>query len=113
MKPSVKRPRVSNGANALMSVAESLGVFNNTFATALAPPSTSVQPTPVRRTNAITTVLRLEKGWLTTTERVRLVDFLKADQSAADVYLALTEDDVRKEWVRIQLENLGVHVGAW
>ncbi|KAF8806876.1 hypothetical protein BYT27DRAFT_7100488, partial [Phlegmacium glaucopus] len=109
----LKCTHASNGANALVSVAESLGAFNTAFATALAPPSTGVQPTPVCRTNAIATLLQLEKDWLTTMEHVCLVDFLKADQSAADVYLALTKDDVRKEWVRIQLENLGVHVGAW
>ena len=91
-------------------MAESLGTFNTTFASALAPPSTGVEATPIRRTKAITAILQLEKEWLTTMERVCLVNFLKADQSAADVYLALTEADVRKEWVRIQLENLGIAV---
>ena len=108
--PSTKHLRASNGANALMSMAESLGTFNTTLANTFPPPPVAVAPTPVRRTNAIAMVLRLEKSWLTPTERVALIGFLKADQSTADVYLALTEADVRQEWVRIQLENLGVNV---
>jgi hypothetical protein len=94
-------------------MAESLGAFNTTFAGALAPPSTGVEATPLRRTKAIAMILKLEKDWLTTIECVSLIDFLKGDQSAADVYLALTEADVRKEWVRIQLENLGVTVSTY
>jgi hypothetical protein len=95
-------------------MAESLGAFNTTFASALAPPSTSVEATPICCTKAITTVLQLEKDWLTTTQCVHLVDFLKGDQSAADVYLALTsEADVCKEWVQIQLENLGITIPTY
>lgn len=109
----MKRARSSNGANALMSMAESLGNFNTTLAGALAPPSAGMAPTPVRRSQAISALLRLEKNWLTTIERAILIDFLKSDQSAADVYLALTEADVRKEWVRIQLDNRGVTVATW
>lgn len=93
-----------------MSMAESLGTFNTTFASALTPLSTGIPPTPVRRTKAITSILELEKNWLTAMQRAVLIDFLKTDQCAADVYLALTETDVRQEWVRIQLDSLGVTV---
>ena len=82
-----------------MSMAESLGTFNTTFAGVLAPPSTGVALTPIRLTRAITTILELEKNWLTITQCAVFIDFLKADQCAADVYLALTEADVRWEWV--------------
>lgn len=91
-------------------MAESLSNFNTTFASVLAPPSTGIAPTPVRRTRAIAAVLELEKGWLTVAESVALVDILKLDQSAADVYLALTEEYIRQEWVRVQLSSLGVTV---
>ncbi|KIJ95275.1 hypothetical protein K443DRAFT_11513 [Laccaria amethystina LaAM-08-1] len=109
-EPSVKHPHVSNRANALMSMAESLSTFNTTLAGAFAPPSTGVAPTPVHCTNAIFTILKLEKGWLMTNECAVLIDFLKSDHSAADVYLVLTEPDVHTEWVLIQLNNLGVTV---
>jgi len=96
----MKHAHASNGANALMSMANTLSNYNTAFATALAPPSTGVQPTPVHRTNAVTSVLQLEKDWLTTAEHVSLVDFLKTDQSATDVYLALIEDEtICREWV--------------
>jgi len=55
--PSMKHAHASNGANMLMSMANTLGAFNTAFATALAPPSTGVQPTPVHHTNAVTSVL--------------------------------------------------------
>ncbi|KAF8812913.1 hypothetical protein BYT27DRAFT_7085930, partial [Phlegmacium glaucopus] len=111
-RPAVKRARASNGANALMSMVESLGNFNATFAGAFAPPSTGIAPTPVRRAKAIATILQLEKGWLTTRQCAVLIDFLKSDQSAADVYLAITEADVCRDWVQIQLDNLSVNVAV-
>lgn len=104
---------MSNGSTALLSMAESLGNFNTTFASALAPPSTGIAPTPIRRNMAIAALLQLEKDWLTVTERAVFINFLKTDQSAADVYLALTEADVRKEWVRMQLKELGFIVSTF
>ena len=64
----------------------------------------------MRRSNAIGFAVRSKKGWLANTELVALIDFLRADQTAADVYIAIEEEDVRKEWVRIQLERLHIHV---
>ena len=79
---------------------------------ALAPPPTLVVPTPIRHTNAIAFATKQEKVWLTKTELIRLIDYLHKDQIAADVYMAMGEDaDIRKEWVRIQMEDyLGVTV---
>ncbi|KAF8151322.1 hypothetical protein B0H34DRAFT_810484 [Crassisporium funariophilum] len=57
---------------------------------------------------ALCKVLRLFK--LNVTEQVVLIDFFRTDRTAADIYSALTEPDVRKEWVRIQLKKLGVMV---
>lgn len=93
-----------------MSMAESLGTFNTMFAGVLVLPSTGVALTPICHTRAITTTLELEKNWLTIMQHTVFIDPLKADQCAADVYLALTEADVHQEWVRIQLDNLGVTV---
>ena len=76
---------------------------------ALAPPPNAVDPTPRHRTNAIA-VLRLEMGWLDNSQLVTFIDFVRVDQTAADIYLALTEPNVHKEWVRIQLKKLGVVV---
>jgi len=89
----------------------SLAGFGTAISAALAPPSAPViEPSPLRRTNAVTTVICLEADWLTLGQRVALIDFLRDDHTAADTYTALTEANVRKEWVRIQLERLGVMV---
>ena len=88
----------------------SLTQVGNALAAALAPPSNAVDPTPRRRTNAVAAVLRLEMGWLDHAQLVAVIDYIRADQTAADIYLALTEPDVCKEWVRIQLQRLGVIV---
>ena len=49
-------------------------------------------------------------GWLDNSQLVTFIDFVRVYQTAADIYLALTEPNVRKEWVCIQLEKLGVVV---
>lgn len=88
----------------------SLTQVGNALAAALAPPPNAIDPTPRRRSNAVAAALRVEKTWLSNNELVSFIDFLRGDQTAADIYLALDEPDVRKEWVRIQLERLGVIV---
>jgi len=109
-RPSVKRSRPSNGAAALQDMSASLTHVGNALSAALAPPSNAVDPTPRRRANAVAAILRLEKDWLDPRQLVKFIDFIRADQIAGDIYLALTEPDVRKEWVRTQLESLGVIV---
>jgi hypothetical protein len=91
-------------------MSETLAGFNTAFAAALAPPVPAIAPSPIRRTNAIVTLQNLEANWLNVTEQVAFIDFLRNDRTAADIYSALTEPDVRKEWVRVQLEKLGVIV---
>jgi hypothetical protein len=89
----------------------SLADFGTAITAALAPPPPpAVDPSPIRRASSVTTVLRLEADWLTTGDRVALIDILRTDRTAAEIYLALTETDVRKEWVCVQLEKLGVIV---
>ncbi|KAF8816147.1 hypothetical protein BYT27DRAFT_7221677 [Phlegmacium glaucopus] len=94
----------------LKSMSASLVGFGNDISAALAPPAPVMQPSPVRRTNAVSAVIRLEADWLTLGQQVAFIDFLRNDRTAADIYTALTETDVCKEWVRIQLEQLGVMV---
>lgn len=66
-----------------------------------------MEPTPRRRTNSIAFAQQTEKSWLTTRELVSFIDILRRDPTAFDVYLALTEPDVRMDWVRVQLDNTG------
>jgi len=103
-----KRVRHSAGADALLNMSVSFKDFGNKLATSLAPPSTGVPPTPCCRHDSIVAAQQLEKAWLTTCELVALIEFLRKDPITFDVYSALTEPDVRKEWVRIQLEDIGI-----
>jgi len=89
-------------------MSEALAGFNTTSIAALAPPAPVIAPSPICRTNAVSTVQSLKADWLNITEQVVLIDFLRNDRMAADIYSALTKPDVCKEWVRIQLEKLGV-----
>jgi hypothetical protein len=82
--------------------------FGRKLASSLVPPSTGVPPTPRCRHDSIVAAQQLEKAWLTTRELVALIEFLHKDLTTFDVYSALTESDVQKEWVRIQLEDIGI-----
>jgi len=64
----------------------------------------------LRRSTAIGFAVCSKKDWLANLELVALIDFLRADQTAADIYVAIEEEDVCKEWVCIQLERLHIHV---
>jgi hypothetical protein len=103
-----KHVRGSRGADALQSMSESLVGFGTAITAALAPSVPILPPSPIRRMTAVTAVLHLEADWLTLAQRVALIDFLRTDCTAADIYLALTETDIRKEWVRVQLKRLNV-----
>ncbi|KDR70906.1 hypothetical protein GALMADRAFT_144377 [Galerina marginata CBS 339.88] len=109
-RPSAKRPRASHGAAALQDMSASLTQVGNALSAALAPPPNAVDPTPRRHTNTVAAVLRLEMSWLDSDQLVAFIDFIRGDQVAGDVYLALTEPDVHKNWVCTQLERLGVLV---
>ena len=65
-----------------------------------------MEPTPRRRTASIAFAQQTEKDWLTTRELVKFIDILRRDPTAFDVYLAITEPDVRKDWVRVQLDDV-------
>lgn len=105
----MKRSR-ANAATALADMSASITQVGQALAVALAPPINAVDPTPLRRSNAVGAVLRLEGPWLSKSQLVDFIDFIRADQTAADIYLALSESDVRKDWVKSQLGKLGVFV---
>ncbi|KAF5315011.1 hypothetical protein D9619_007458 [Psilocybe cf. subviscida] len=98
-RPHAKWVRPS-GSSALASIADSISAFTSTFANTLAPPTQpGIAASPVCRQQAVAAVQSHEKGWLTVTQRIKLIELLKKDQDAVDVYLALTEEDVHHEWL--------------
>lgn len=93
------------GAKALSEVSLSLSEFGSKIAAALAPPPTLLQPSPIRRCKSITTAIKLEKAWFSTHELAAFINILRSDPHAFDVYLALDEDDICREWVHLQLKR--------
>jgi len=105
-QPISKRIRASKNTMALESMSTSLSVFGTTIVNALnGPPSAHIDPTPVRRTTAIKSLIDLEKEWLSEDELVVLIDFLRTDLTAADTYTTLTKSNVRQSWVCAQLRK--------
>ncbi|KDR83286.1 hypothetical protein GALMADRAFT_221190 [Galerina marginata CBS 339.88] len=64
-----------------------------------------VRDPSVRKTEAMERVQRLETG-LSDRYIVALIDLFQEDVSAADVYLTLTREGVRKEWVKARVRHI-------
>ncbi|KAF8159961.1 hypothetical protein B0H34DRAFT_424663 [Crassisporium funariophilum] len=107
-RPSTKRVRGSKNATALESLSCLFSEFGTTIAKAFnGPPSSQIDPTPVCRTTAIKSLVELKKGWLSKDDLVTLIDFLRADATAADTYITLIKsDNVCHAWVCTQLRKL-------
>jgi len=60
-RPAAKRVRRSAGADAILDMSVSFKEFGNKLAASLAPPSSSVAPTPRRRNDSIVAAQQLKK----------------------------------------------------
>ncbi|KJA13472.1 hypothetical protein HYPSUDRAFT_59882 [Hypholoma sublateritium FD-334 SS-4] len=110
-QPAPKRIRALKGAAALENVSTALASFSTTFATAIPGPELArVDPTPIRRTTAIQTLLNLEKDWLSPGDFVLLIDFFRTDITALDAYITLAKvsgtSEYCKTWLQSQLQKL-------
>ncbi|KAF8178055.1 hypothetical protein BJ912DRAFT_1063273 [Pholiota molesta] len=103
--PSAKRNRRSHGAEALYNMSTSLAGFGEMLSSALAPPSNVLPPTPIRCTNAVVFAQENEMTWLDPSDMITFIDLLRRDKSAADVYMALKDNGLRRRWVEVQLQN--------
>lgn len=85
----------------------SLAGFGEMLSSALAPSSSEsvLLPTPVRYTNAVKLAQKNEKSWISLSDMIIFIDLLRRDKSAADIYMALDDDVVRRGWVEAQLRN--------
>ncbi|KAF6741424.1 hypothetical protein DFP72DRAFT_862313 [Ephemerocybe angulata] len=110
--PAPKKRVCTTGATALQDMAASFAHFGDVMATALAPPSVSVAPTPRHCMDAIATA-RKTKLWLTCPQFVELINIFRQDASACDVYMCVFDDeDLRMEWVA-RLINLPTPIFAY
>ena len=95
------------GAVALNGIKESLDVFNNTIKHGLAQPEHERADTsPERRSKAMDRVQELEAE-LDDARLVALIDLFQTNTSAADAYMTLKREALRKVWVQRRLKDLG------
>ena len=97
------------GAIALNGIKESLDAFNSTLRRSLLlqPERARADTSPERRSKAMDLLQELE-SYLDDDRMVAFIDLFKADTAAADAYLAIKRDSLRKKWVEKQLiDHLG------
>ena len=95
---------MSEGVKALQGLAASVGLVGEMVGIALQltiPTRYSVDGTPQCRTCAI--LHAQEEHWLLIPECVSLINLLRQNMANVDTYLALTNDEIRKEWVKDQI----------
>lgn len=87
----------------------SMDRFGDTITKALAPPTNTIDSSPVRCTNAVKAVLQHE-WWLTRPQKSELLRVLEKSTAACDMYFTfvkLDNEEERMDWVSGQI-NLPV-----
>ena len=98
---SSKRPR-NEQALAINGLRAELNSFNSTFRAAVVAPDVNVNSTPERKARAVDLAQERETD-LDDDEMVSLLDVFRADVTAADTYMRIKKEGVRKKWVQKQL----------
>ena len=102
-----KKQRTTTCAVALNGIKESLDAFNNTLGRSLVmqqPDRGRADTSPERRAKAMD-LLQEQESYLDDDRMVAFIDLFREDTAAADAYLALKRDSLRKKWVEKQLIN--------
>ncbi len=86
------------------SIKESLDNFNSTVAKSILVHPEHMRPdsSPERREKAVQ-LLELQEKYLTDDELIAFFDYFKINTAAADIYLAITRESLRRGWVQRQL----------
>ena len=102
----VKKQRTTTGAVALNGIKESLDAFNNTLGRSLMqqPERGRADTSPERRAKAMDVLQELE-DYLDDDRMVAFIDLFRADTAAANAYLAIKRESLRKKWVEKQLTD--------
>ena len=92
------------GAITLNGIKESLDAFNSTLGCSLLlqPEQACADTSPEHQSKAMDLFQELE-SYLDNDHMVAFIDLFKADTAAADAYLAIKCDSLRKKWVEKQL----------
>jgi hypothetical protein len=99
-----KKQCTNAGASAMDRIKQSLDDFNLTVAKSILvhPERVRSDTSPERRERAVR-LLEQQEDYLTDDELIAFFDYFKSDTAAADVYLAITHESLRKAWVQKQL----------
>jgi hypothetical protein len=84
---------------------EHMDNFMEAFHVATGTASTGVEASPIRKCCAIHSAQELEVD-LSDTDLAALVDLFCTDVSAADTYIELKQDGLRKVWITNQLSRI-------
>ena len=107
-----KKPRtgITSQADAIIGPRSDLASFGGTFlkgTSSLAPLPPVIAPSPCRKTKAIIRAQELEVD-LEDEKLVSLIHIFQTDVNAADAYMVLKRDRVRKIWVKSTLDTSNV-----
>ena len=99
-----KKQRTNTGASAMDGIKESLDHFNSTVAKSILVHPERIRPdtSPERRDRAVR-LLEVQEDYLTDDQLIAFFDYFKGDTAAADIYLAISRESLRKAWVQRQL----------
>jgi hypothetical protein len=84
---------------------EHVDKFTEAFCVATGTASTGVEVSPICKHRAIRSAQELEVD-LSDTDLATLVDLFHTDVSAADTYIELKQDSLRKVWITNQLSGM-------
>jgi hypothetical protein len=105
---SKKQRTAVTGAVALNGIKESLDSFNSTIERSLLmqPDRMRSDTSPERRAKAMD-LFQEQESYLSDDCMVAFIDLFRVDSAAADAYIALKRDGLRKAWVQRQMKDLG------
>lgn len=98
--PPSKKRQLSNGANALAALGEQLSNFTDTVRKGTS--QSPLEPSPTRKRIAIQRAEELETE-LDDKHLVQLINLFEADINAADAYMVIKREGLRKAWVEGKL----------
>jgi hypothetical protein len=93
------------GPAALQGLRAELSTFGQTFVEVSTPPLPTLAPSPSRKTKAIQRAQELEEG-LDDDKLAALIRVFQADVNAADAYLVIKRDGLRRAWIASTLGGI-------
>ncbi|KAH9478132.1 hypothetical protein JR316_0008585 [Psilocybe cubensis] len=98
---SIKKARTSTGAKAISDLNATFermtAVLENAF------PKSTLQPSPVHKSDAIKLAQTQEKDWLDKRQMAKLLSILASEHFAAENYQLLEDEELCWEWISLKL----------